>query len=103
MSGDGAVDLPVSVRLPWTLAHEHKLAYMDELIAVFLDGLTGLGQKLGPLLIQLPPHLFSTTIVWRVLWTRCPHNSMARWPASRVIQAGHPDANPAVIPAIDLW
>jgi uncharacterized protein YecE (DUF72 family) len=46
-----------SVKLPRTITHEAKLANTGALLQTFLDQATGLGQKLGPLLIQLPPSL----------------------------------------------
>jgi uncharacterized protein YecE (DUF72 family) len=46
-----------SVKLPRTITHEAKLANTGALLQTFLDQTTGLGPKLGPLLIQLPPSL----------------------------------------------
>jgi uncharacterized protein YecE (DUF72 family) len=46
-----------SVKIPRTITHEAKLANTGALLQTFLDQATGLGAKLGPLLIQLPPSL----------------------------------------------
>ena len=46
-----------SVKLPRTITHEAKLNNTGALLQTFLEQATGLGSKLGPLLIQLPPSL----------------------------------------------
>ena len=46
-----------SVKLPRTITHEAKLKNCGAALQTFLDEATGLGSKLGPLLIQLPPSL----------------------------------------------
>ena len=46
-----------SVKLPRTITHTAKLKNCGALLQTFLDQATGLGPKLGPLLIQLPPSL----------------------------------------------
>ena len=46
-----------SVKLPRTITHEAKLNNTRAFLQAFLDQATGLGDKLGPLLIQLPPSL----------------------------------------------
>jgi uncharacterized protein YecE (DUF72 family) len=46
-----------SVKLPKTITHTAKLHNTGALLQTFLDQATGLGEKLGPLLIQLPPSL----------------------------------------------
>jgi uncharacterized protein YecE (DUF72 family) len=46
-----------SVKLPRTITHEAKLNNTGAFLQAFLDQATGLGDKLGPLLIQLPPSL----------------------------------------------
>jgi len=46
-----------SVKLPRTITHDAKLKNCGALLQTFLDEATGLGTKLGPLLIQLPPSL----------------------------------------------
>jgi uncharacterized protein YecE (DUF72 family) len=46
-----------SVKLPKTITHTAKLHNTGALLQTFLDQANGLGEKLGPLLIQLPPSL----------------------------------------------
>jgi len=46
-----------SVKLPKTITHTAKLHNTGALLQSFLDQATGLGDKLGPILIQLPPSL----------------------------------------------
>ena len=46
-----------SVKLPKTITHEKRLRDCDELLAGFLAQASGLGDKLGCLLVQLPPSL----------------------------------------------
>jgi uncharacterized protein YecE (DUF72 family) len=50
-------DFRFSVKLPKTITHNAKLHNTGALLQTFLDQATGLGDKLGPLLIQLPPSL----------------------------------------------
>ncbi|MCP1561093.1 UNVERIFIED_ORG: uncharacterized protein YecE (DUF72 family) [Methylobacterium sp. SuP10 SLI 274] len=46
-----------AVKVPRTITHERRLENVDEPLARFLDEIAGLGLKLGPLLLQLPPSL----------------------------------------------
>ena len=46
-----------SVKLPKTITHAAKLYNTGALLQTFLDQATGLDEKLGPILIQLPPSL----------------------------------------------
>ena len=46
-----------AVKAPRTITHERRLVDCGEPLARFLDECAGLGDKLGPLLIQLPPSL----------------------------------------------
>ena len=46
-----------SVKIPKTITHEAKLINTGALLQTFLDEVRGLDDKLGPLLIQLPPKL----------------------------------------------
>lgn len=46
-----------SVKIPSVITHEQQLRRARAPLRKFLDDLTGLGRKLGPLLIQLPPSL----------------------------------------------
>lgn len=44
-----------SVKLPKSITHERRLLDCEEPLAAFLDEVEGLGEKLGCLLVQLPP------------------------------------------------
>ena len=44
-----------SVKMPKTITHEKRLLDCDELLCPFLDQVHGLGERLGCILIQLPP------------------------------------------------
>ena len=46
-----------AVKVPKTITHERRLIDIDEPLARFLEECSALGDKLGPLLIQLPPSL----------------------------------------------
>ncbi|QEI05708.1 DUF72 domain-containing protein [Pigmentiphaga aceris] len=46
-----------SAKLPRSITHEQKLQDVDELLASFLTEVGELGEKLGCLLVQLPPSL----------------------------------------------
>lgn len=46
-----------AVKLPRTITHEHRLRGIRALLDEFLAQVGGLGDRLGPLLVQLPPSL----------------------------------------------
>lgn len=46
-----------AVKLPRTITHEARLAHTEPLLDRFLAEATALGDRLGPLLVQLPPSL----------------------------------------------
>lgn len=46
-----------SVKIPKDITHKARLAGSSERLSAFLDEIAGLGDKLGPLLLQLPPSL----------------------------------------------
>lgn len=50
-------DFRFSVKVPKSVTHERRLLDCEEPLAVFLDEAAALGDKLGPLLVQLPPSL----------------------------------------------
>jgi uncharacterized protein YecE (DUF72 family) len=50
-------DFRFAVKIPKTITHTAKLINTGALLQAFLEQATGLGEKLGPLLIQLPPSL----------------------------------------------
>src|SRR5918995_5885915 len=50
-------DFRFAVKVPKTITHERRLKDADELLDRFLSEVGGLGPKLGPLLLQMPPSL----------------------------------------------
>lgn len=46
-----------AVKVPRSISHDHRLADCDALAARFLEEVSGLGDRLGVLLVQLPPSL----------------------------------------------
>lgn len=61
-----AGDFRFSVKIPKIITHERGLTRAREPLARFLDEVAGLGTRLGPLLVQLPPsHAFDARRVGR--------------------------------------
>ena len=59
-------DFRFAVKIPKTITHERGLTRAREPLARFLDEIAGLGARLGPLLVQLPPsHAFDARRVGR--------------------------------------
>lgn len=59
-------DFRFSVKIPKVITHVARLENVDELLARFLEETSGLGAKLGCLLVQLPPSFaFNRTIAHR--------------------------------------
>jgi uncharacterized protein YecE (DUF72 family) len=50
-------DFRFAVKVPRAITHDQRLIAADVLLEVFLDEVRGLGDRLGPLLVQLPPSL----------------------------------------------
>ncbi len=50
-------DFRFAVKLPRAITHDQRLVASDVLLDVFLDEARGLGSRMGPLLVQLPPSL----------------------------------------------
>ena len=48
-------DFRFAVKLPKLISHQHRLVGCDDAIARFADEVAGLGEKRGPMLVQLPP------------------------------------------------
>ena len=103
-----------SVKVPRTITHERRLVDTGDLQARFLDECGGLGDKLGPLLIQLPPSLrFDAGIGERFLtaWRKATaaatvleprHPTWFEAPAEdllRTFEVARVGADPAVVPA----
>ncbi|MEO6848620.1 MAG: DUF72 domain-containing protein [Chthoniobacterales bacterium] len=57
------VDFRFAIKCPKTITHGARLENTQELLAKFLDEVSGLGDKLGCLLVQLPPSLTFELIV----------------------------------------
>jgi uncharacterized protein YecE (DUF72 family) len=61
-------DFRFAVKVPKTITHERRLKDAGEVLDRFLSEVGGLGSKLGPLLVQLPPSLtFQSGIADRFL------------------------------------
>jgi uncharacterized protein YecE (DUF72 family) len=56
-AGDVPDHFRFAVKMPKTITHEARLRNVDEPLQRFLGEIAGLGAKLGPVLIQLPPSL----------------------------------------------
>jgi uncharacterized protein YecE (DUF72 family) len=50
-------DFRFAVKVPRAITHDQALVAADVLLEVFLEEVAGLGSRLGPLLVQLPPSL----------------------------------------------
>lgn len=65
-----SADFRFAVKVPQAITHERRLVEVDDLLARFLDETSGLGDRRGPLLVQLPPSLkFEAGLVERFLKT----------------------------------
>lgn len=51
------LDFRFAVKLPGAITHEQRLIDCDDLLTAFAEGVLGLGDRLGALLVQLPPSL----------------------------------------------
>jgi len=56
-AGSVPADFKFSLKLPKAITHEHRLVGCRELVDAFLAEAGALGDKLGPILVQLPPSL----------------------------------------------
>jgi uncharacterized protein YecE (DUF72 family) len=56
-AGQTPASFRFSVKLPRSITHDQRLRRARPLLLTFLDEVQGLGTKLGPLLVQLPPSL----------------------------------------------
>ena len=75
-----------SVKMPRTITHDHALQHCAALLDRFLDETSGLGEKLGPLLVQIPPSLrFDAGVAEAFL-----HDVRSRSPAAVVLEPRHP-------------
>ncbi|HEU4700267.1 MAG TPA: DUF72 domain-containing protein [Gemmatimonadales bacterium] len=75
-----------AVKVPRRLTHEARLGAPPAELHAFLDGVEGLGGKLGVLLVQLPPSLaLDERVAWRFL-----EALRARWPGGTACEPRHP-------------
>ena len=103
-----------SVKVPKVATHEHRLADVGDVLEGFLAEATQLGDKLGPLLVQLPPSLvFSAKIAEEFFATlrerfdglvafEPRHPSWFETAAERLVtkyRVARVAADPAVVPA----
>lgn len=109
-------DFRFAAKIPKEITHDRRLVDAAELIPPFLDSVAGLGAKLGPLLIQLPPSLaFSPEAAaflkaWRTLVSgpTVIEPRHASWFEDEVdrrlvdLQIARVAADPAVVPAAAL-
>lgn len=58
-----------AVKMPRTITHDARLRGTRKLLAAFLAGIAGLGNRLGPVLVQLPPSLRFELRVARTFFT----------------------------------
>jgi len=107
-------DFRFAVKIPKTITHERRLVDCGEPLAQFLAECGALGEKLGPLLVQLPPSLtFDPAVVEPFLahWRKATpgatvveprHPSWFEAPADALLVAfeiARVGADPAVVPA----
>ncbi|MBW8774628.1 MAG: DUF72 domain-containing protein [Stenotrophomonas sp.] len=75
-----------AVKLPRVISHERRLRDTMQPLALFLDGVMALGDRLGPLLLQLPPSLaYEPTTVTAFL-----HGLRARTSVDVACEPRHP-------------
>jgi uncharacterized protein YecE (DUF72 family) len=106
-------DFAFAVKAPKSVTHEHRLTDFGDLLAIFFDEIAGLGSKLGPILLQLPPSLAFEAPAqafidgWRELYagpTVCePRHASWFTPEAEArladAQIARVAADPAVVPA----
>jgi uncharacterized protein YecE (DUF72 family) len=107
-------DFAFAVKAPKAITHELRLARTGAVLDAFLAEATGLGEKLGPVLFQLPPKLAFEAHLARSFFS----DVRTRFQGSVVCEPRHPDwftasaddllkefrigrvaADPAVVPA----
>jgi uncharacterized protein YecE (DUF72 family) len=86
LGGDDSARVPFSLKLPKRITHEARLVDCQQLLVSFRADALHLQDKLGPLLVQLPPSLdFSAA-------THEPFFATLRkiWPEAVVLEPRHP-------------
>lgn len=84
-----------SVKMPKAITHEAALCDCNALVEVFLSQITGLGEKLGPILIQLPPKFAYDESIARSFF----RNLRALYQGPAVLEPRHPSW---FEPAVDI-
>lgn len=75
-----------SVKVPKTITHNQRLRDAGDLLEIFLSEASGLGDKLGCLLVQLPPSLSFEAAIASAFFT----DLRARSPVTIVCEPRHP-------------
>jgi uncharacterized protein YecE (DUF72 family) len=103
-----------AVKLPSLITHEHRLRAARQPLNKFLAGVAGLGRRLGPLIVQLPPSLAFEPRVARTFFAllrECHDGAVVCEPRHASWFSGQTDAllmrnrigrvaaDPAVVPA----
>jgi len=70
-------DFRFAVKLPRRITHEQRLRDFETPLARFLDEISGLGAKLGVILVQLPPALAFDADAAAALFAALRHHSIA--------------------------
>ncbi len=105
-------DFRFAVKAPKTITHERRLADCGSLVQAFLDQVGWLGDRLGPILVQLPPSLAFDPGVAASFFTNLrgrfsgpvacePRHSSWFEPAADQLLAAHRIARVAADPARD--
>jgi uncharacterized protein YecE (DUF72 family) len=87
-----------AVKVPKSITHEQRLKDATEPLERFLEEVSGLGHKLGPLLVQLPPSLVFNRVISESFFSAF----RARFDGSLVCEPRHaswfgPDANDLLV------
>lgn len=104
-------DFRFSVKVPKLITHEARLRSTQHMLEAFLAEVAGLGTKLGPLLVQLPPSLAFETRFVRTFFTQLrerhagavicePRHASWFTPAAETLLAEHRIGRAAVDPAL---
>jgi uncharacterized protein YecE (DUF72 family) len=104
-------DFSFAVKVPRAITHELRLVNADAALDAFLEQASGLGDRLGPLLIQLPPRFVFGEAIAEAFFAalRARHSGdvafeprHATWfaPAADEVLIGHRIARVAADPAI---
>jgi uncharacterized protein YecE (DUF72 family) len=107
-------DFRFAVKVPKAITHESRLREPDAALDRFIDEVGGLGDKLGPILVQLPPSLpfadktvipFFESVRQRVNWPIVCEPRHASWfkpeveAALKNCNVGRVAADPAIVPS----